>query len=144
MKKKSKIVMIVLLLLMTILFGTPIVNAVATGGGAGETSSTQTQQEGIDKVISTGKNFISAGDSEVVNENNLKSVSNDVVKLLTTIGMIASVGVFMILGIKYMLGAAEAQAEVKKTMIPFLVGCIVIFGAFAIWNAAVTILQSAA
>ena len=35
-------------------------------------------------------------------------------------------------GIKYMMGSASEKAEYKKTMIPYLVGAILIFGASAI------------
>ena len=40
----------------------------------------------------------------------------------------------MVLGIKYMMGSAEEKAEYKKTMIPYLVGAILIFAATTIAN----------
>ena len=33
----------------------------------------------------------------------------------------------MLIGIKYMLGSVEEKAEYKKTMIPYIIGCIFIF-----------------
>ena len=41
----------------------------------------------------------------------------------------------MVLGIKYMMGSAEEKAEYKKTMIPYVVGAILIFAATTIANA---------
>ena len=35
----------------------------------------------------------------------------------------------MVIGIKYMMGSAEEKAEYKKTMIPYLVGAVILFAA---------------
>ena len=43
-----------------------------------------------------------------------------------------------ILGIKFMIGSAEEKAQIKDALIPFVIGCIVIFGAFGIWKIFVT------
>ena len=47
----------------------------------------------------------------------------------------------IIIGIKYMLGSAEEKADIKGLLIPYIVGCVIIFGSFAIWKLVVTILQ---
>ena len=47
-----------------------------------------------------------------------------------------------ILGIKLMISGIDEKAEVKKLLIPYVVGCIIIFGGFGIWKLVVTILQS--
>lgn len=61
----------------------------------------------------------------------LTNVGNQIITILTTIGVIASVIVLIVLGIKYMMGSAEEKAEYKKTMIPYLVGAALIFAASA-------------
>ena len=33
-----------------------------------------------------------------------------------------------------MLGSIEEKAQVKEALIPFIIGCIVVFGAFGIWK----------
>lgn len=45
---------------------------------------------------------------------------------IQTIGVILSVIVIGLLGIKYMTGSAEERADYKKSMIPFLVGTVLI------------------
>ena len=40
-----------------------------------------------------------------------------------------------------MLGSVEEKADIKGLLIPYIVGCIIIFGAFAIWKLVVDILQ---
>ena len=54
--------------------------------------------------------------------------------ILQTVGIILSVLVITILGIKYMMGSAEEKAEYKKTMIPYIVGAACIFLAPTIAN----------
>lgn len=45
---------------------------------------------------------------------------------IQTIGVILSVIVIGLLGIKYMTGSVEEKADYKKSMIPFLVGTVLI------------------
>ena len=49
-----------------------------------------------------------------------------IVSTLQTIGGIVAVVGLMVLGIKYMAGSVEQRAEYKKTMIPYLIGIILI------------------
>ena len=51
-----------------------------------------------------------------------------VLGVIKYIGIITSVLVLVIIGLKYMLGSVEAKAEYKKTMIPYVVGCFMIMG----------------
>ena len=62
----------------------------------------------------------------------LTNVGNQIVTILTTIGIIASVIVLIVLGIKYMMGSAEEKAEYKKTMMPYVIGAALVFAASAI------------
>lgn len=41
-----------------------------------------------------------------------------------------------------MLSPVGERAEAKKMLIPYAVGCAVVFGSFGIWKLVVTILQS--
>ena len=45
---------------------------------------------------------------------------------IQTIGVILSIIVIGLLGIKYMTGSVEERADYKKSMIPFLVGTVLI------------------
>ena len=96
------------------------------------------QAAGISDVITGGDNFLQAGKNEgvVINidEEKLKDTSNMLYNILLIIGMCVAVIISAILGIKFMIGSAEEKAEIKETLIPFVIGCIVIFGAFGIWK----------
>ena len=58
---------------------------------------------------------------------------------LTTLGIVLAVIIGGILGIQIMWGSIEQQVKAKEMIMPYVVGCIVIFGAFGIWKLAVTI-----
>ena len=48
--------------------------------------------------------------------------------VIQTIGTIVSVGVLMVIGIKYMMSSVEQKAEYKKTFILYIVGAFLLFG----------------
>jgi len=48
---------------------------------------------------------------------------------IKVIGTFLSVGVLMVLGIRYMMGSLEERASYKKSMMPYIVGCFILFGA---------------
>lgn len=50
-----------------------------------------------------------------------------IVSGLTMVGTILAIVGIMVLGIKYMIGSTAEKAEYKKSMIPYLIGCIFIF-----------------
>lgn len=76
-------------------------------------------------------------DSGSADTSNLESVGANIVDIVTTIGIIVAVVVLLVLGIKYMMGSASEKAEYKKTMIPYLIGAVLIFGASAIAKAVI-------
>ena len=118
MKKLSKILAIILLvaIAMTIGMGT-VVNASA---------------EKVDDLF-TGGNADVGG---------INTVGKNIVSIITTVGIIVAVIVLLILGIKYMMGSASEKAEYKKTMIPYLVGAVLIFGASAIAKAIIAMSET--
>ncbi len=86
------------------------------------------------------------GSNSVNGSTQIESVGKDIVGILQTIGIVLSVVVLIVLGIKYMMGSAEEKADYKKSMLPYLVGAIVIFAASAfaevIYNFAIGISSS--
>lgn len=57
------------------------------------------------------------------------SIGGKIIGGIQAVGNIVSIAILIVLGIKYMMGSAEEKAEYKKTMIPYLVGAILIFAA---------------
>ena len=73
--------------------------------------------------------FKSKIDTNATGTDNVKSVGGKVVGLIQVVGTIASVGMLIVLGIKYIMGSAEERAEYKKTLFPYFIGAVLIFGA---------------
>ena len=67
--------------------------------------------------------------------NKVENAGEGIIGAIRTVGMLVSVGILMVLGIKYMMGSAEEKASYKKTMMPYLVGAVLIFGASVIAQA---------
>ena len=64
----------------------------------------------------------------------IQTIGEKIMGIIQTAGVVIAVIVLMVLGIKYMMGSAEEKAEYKKTMIPYIVGAILIFAATTIAN----------
>ena len=71
------------------------------------------------------------GNTNVKGSQEIQTVGQNIVGILQTVGIVLSVIVLIVLGIKYMMGSAEEKAEYKKTMIPYVVGAALIFAASA-------------
>ncbi len=55
--------------------------------------------------------------------------------------MVVAVIVGLIIGIRFMTGGIEEKAKIKELLVPYVAGCIVIFGAFGIWSLVVNVLM---
>lgn len=73
--------------------------------------------------------------------NDIQTLGGKILGILQTVGIVLSVIILVILGIKYMMGSAEEKSEYKKTMIPYLVGAVLIFLAPTIANTVYTLIK---
>lgn len=71
------------------------------------------------------------GTTTVNGATQISNVGKSIVGILQTVGIVLSVIVLIVLGIKYMMGSAEEKADYKKSMMPYVVGAIIIFAASA-------------
>ena len=110
----NKTVKVISTILMVILLVSMFSSVVMASGSA------------ADKVDSI-KSSVPAGA-----ESKINTLAGNIIGVLTTVGIAVAVIILLILGIKYMMGSASEKAEYKKTMIPYLVGAILIFGASGI------------
>lgn len=62
-----------------------------------------------------------------VQTDDLTKVGNNIVTIIQVVGIVIAVIVLLVIGIKYMMGSASEKAEYKKTMIPYIVGAVLIF-----------------
>ena len=64
---------------------------------------------------------------EISGYNQVAQKAGGVLTVIQVIGMVLSVIVLIVLGIKYLLGSVEQKAEFKHTMIPYLIGVAILF-----------------
>lgn len=62
----------------------------------------------------------------------LQGFGNSVITVIRVVGMTIAVIILLVLGIKYMMGSAEEKADYKKSMIPYIVGAVLLFSATAL------------
>ena len=108
MKKATKILGIMLVAMMLVMVMMPMCAAVDVNPG---------------EIANSLKGTASDAQEQVVN------IGNQIIGIITTVGVVVSVIILLVLGIKYMMGSASEKAEYKKTMIPYLVGAIILFAA---------------
>lgn len=101
-------------------------------------------EENLDDVIQDANEFLGSGEDDglgTLDQTALQKFSGTLYNILLSIGIGAAVIVGAILGIKLMTAGVEEKADVKGMLIPYVVGCIVVFGGFTIWKIVVEILS---
>ena len=98
----------------------------------------------LDDVMNNGNSFLNAGSesSTMIDQNDLKSLSNFISGVLLTIAIGVTVITGAIMGLNFITQSIEEKAKVKESMVPWVIGIIVSFGAFTIWEVAVNLFQS--
>jgi type IV secretory pathway VirB2 component (pilin) len=64
-----------------------------------------------------------------VEDSGILQIAGKVMGAIRTVAVIAGVIILMILGFKYMTGSLEEKADYKKSMVPLVVGIIVVMAA---------------
>lgn len=121
----AKKVIYVLLIITLLICSTNIVQA------KGSTSTTS-----LKDILQGGQNFIDQGEKgdSPIGDDEIKNLSNTIYNVLLIIGIVIAGIIGMVLGMQFITGSVEQKAKVKDSLIPFVVGCVVIFGAFGIWK----------
>ena len=106
-----------------------------------------------DDVFSNGNRFIQNGKNQatskneatggtVIDDSEIQDVNSDIFNALLGIGIVFTVLIGGVLGVKLMISSAEDKAKIKEAMIPYVIGCVVIYGAFGIWKIVIVILNN--
>lgn len=107
MKKTMKVISILMLVLMMISIVTPVLATATDIGGVPVNPSYKPD----DKV---------------------SAKFNNILGMIKYLGIFLAVGILMFLGIRYMMGSASDKAEFKKSMIPYVVGLVILLSAVII------------
>lgn len=79
-------------------------------------------------------NKFNANNTSISGTCSITKFGNTLVGVITTIGIVASVIVLIIIGIRYMIGSIEEKAQYKKSMMPYIIGAGLVFSASTIAN----------
>ena len=67
-----------------------------------------------------------------LNNENANNLANTLISAFSVAGSAISVIVLVVIGIKYMLGSADEKAQYKKSLMPYIIGCALVFAASTI------------
>ena len=126
--KKYKKLLINIMVIFIILFNLFIPNAYAGP---------------LQDIMNRAEGFVNNGENggNVINNDALKEGSNTLYNVLLVIGIAVAFIWGIVLGIQFVTGSLGEKADVKKNLIVYLVGCVIIFGAFGIWRLLLQLLQ---
>ena len=116
--KKYKKLLINIMVIFIILFNLFIPNAYAGP---------------LQDIMNRAEGFVNNG------ENGGNVINNDALKEVIGIAVAFIWGI--VLGIQFITGSLGEKADVKKNLIVYLVGCVIIFGAFGIWKLLLQLLE---
>ena len=147
----KRLIKITIILLMTIVIFGNVSNVYADTNSVKGVEEERVLDYG--DIFSTGDDFIKRGkDGDMrygtnqtetfkINETEIKNNASNIFNILLAIGTVLTVIVGGILGIKFMFAGIEERAKIKEALIPYIVGGVVIFGAFIIWKFVVDVLD---
>ena len=126
--KKYKKLLINIMVIFIILFNLFIPNAYAGP---------------LQDIMNRAEGFVNNGENggNVINNDALKEGSNTLYNVLLVIGIAVAFIWGLVLGIQFITGSLGEKADVKKNLIVYLVGCVIIFGAFGIWKLLLQLLE---
>lgn len=126
--KKYKKLLINIMVIFIILFNLFIPNAYAGP---------------LQDIMNRAEGFVNNGENggNVINDDALKEGSNTLYNVLLVIGIAVAFIWGIVLGIQFITGSLGEKADVKKNLIVYVIGCIIIFGAFGIWRLLLQLLQ---
>lgn len=102
------------------------------------------QATSLSNILGGADNFVNQGKTDADNTLDMEALNNAsdlVYNTLLILGTCLAVIIAVVLGIQFITGSVEQKVKVKESLIPFVIGCVVIFGAFGIWRLVIVILR---
>lgn len=90
-------------------------------------------------IVMAASEVLSNLNADYTKDGGLTGIGKSIISYISVAAIVIAVIVLTILGVKYMIGSASEKAEYKKTMIPYLVGAVLVFGAGAIAQVIVSV-----
>lgn len=93
---------------------------------------------GADTFLSGGKTEASSTDVDGAIDDTIKGL----VSAGLGIGTIVAICGGIIIAIKNMTDGANGKKELKESLTPYIIGCVVLFGAFTVWSGIVQVMEN--
>lgn len=95
----------------------------------------------LSDFMEDGKAFLQSGDDidDTIGVPALQETSNTIYNTLLAIAIMVAIVVAMVLGIQFIVASADEKAKVKEALMPYVIGCFIVFGSFTIWKIVVNI-----
>lgn len=113
MKKKKCLIVILVAMFLVVVFSGRVLASV---------------DENVESLIS-GMGEINQVKTEDGMGSRIRYVLNAVIKLIQIVGSGIAIIMVIVLGMKYMLASPGEKADYKKTAVPILIGCVLLFAA---------------
>lgn len=90
----------------------------------------------VSDMFQSADDFLAAGSSPttVIDETKLQSTSGTIYKWLMTIAICVAVIIGAVIGVQFIVGSVEGKAKIQEALVPYIIGCVVVFGSFFIWK----------
>ena len=140
MKKTIKLA-IIMLISLNLILNIPIYSNAKVvlpedGGGTGNSTSPQS----LDGIIGSANSFLSIGSgTDGINVANLTGVFNLISGVLLTIATGITTISAVVMGINFSIQSVEDKAKIKESMVPWVIGIIISFGAWGIWKITISL-----
>lgn len=100
----------------------------------------------LSDIMADGKAWTTDGAKDAKNgtidTDTINTASSNIFNALMVIAIVAAVVIGAILGIRIMTAGIDRKVEAKEALVPYLISCVVTFGALGIWKICVLILGS--
>lgn len=99
----------------------------------------------IGDILSKGEDWTGTGSQhtgQTMDTREINKVSSDLYNLLLAVATVVAVIVGAILGVQFMTAGIDKKVQVKESLFPYLISCIVVFGSLGIWKLVVKIMSS--
>ena len=112
------------------------------GSGSSSSSESSSQMDSYSSINEKAKEFINRGSkSETISQQKVEQDLKPLAQILMGIAALVLLSVGAILGVKYMISGTDERANIKEKLIWYIVSAVLIFGAVAIFNIVINILN---
>ena len=126
MKKTLKLILLILISIILV-FNIPLYSIATDGGNLT-----------LDGIITNGNSFLEIptedGLVSAPDESELQTLSNAVSGILLTIAVGVTLISAVVMGINFVVQSVEDKAKIKESMVPWIIGIVITFGAYGIWK----------